>query len=131
MATSAIRNHLYCYLYSRDIEAHFTRDPDERKYSFQGLVDPSTSDAIDTSFFEERRRKLVRLFTVFNAQSITEDVLSYDNAINAMPQWNDPENSYIFYRDARIWQASKMFVYNESRIRGFVIFMQYAYYTIA
>ncbi len=104
---NAMQNHLYCYLYSKHIfqgyKGHQEGNSPEmsRQSHIKGLVDPPSA-LKEREEFEERHQRLVKLFMAISKKSSNttpSDVLSYDHAIKRLPEWDDPQNSYIFYRD--------------------------------
>ncbi len=54
-----MQNHLYCYLYSKNIFQNAIPWPKfDRKAHLKGLVDPTSSDLKDRAGFEERHKKI-------------------------------------------------------------------------
>jgi hypothetical protein len=95
---------MLAFLYEKDvvqIPAGSTR-AENRKIWYSAIMHPETS--CNASLFEKAHKKLRRIIAtadVYVSTHVPADVLSWDEAMIAMPQWTDPGSSYVFHRDDR------------------------------
>ena len=71
-----------------------------RKRWYSSIMNPETS--CNVTFFEKVHKKLKRITTTtdnYVSTHVPADVLSWNEAMLAMPQWAVPASSYVFHRD--------------------------------
>ncbi len=89
------------FMYERDVvhvPAHSTRY-DIRKAWYSNIIHPESSCNVT---FEKANKKLRRIIITtddYASTHVPADVLSWDEAMSAMPQWADPTSSYVFHRE--------------------------------
>ena len=93
---------MLAFLYEKDI-VHIDEGSAEihlRKARYSEIMHPETSNNV--MFFEKAHKKLTRITATtddYVSTQVPADVLSWDDAMRAMPQWDDPTSSYVFHRD--------------------------------
>ena len=93
---------MLAFLYEKDV-VHipaWSNRHDIRKAWYSNIIHPEKS--CNVTSFEKANKKLRRITTVTDIYASTHvpaDVLSWDEAMHAMPRWADPTSSYVFHRD--------------------------------
>jgi hypothetical protein len=93
---------MLAFLYEKNV-VHIpagSASTDARTRWYSSIMHPETS--CNVSFFEKAKKKLRRITATtddYVSSHVPADVLSWDDAMHAMPQWADSASSYVFHRD--------------------------------
>ena len=95
---------MLAFMYEKDVvPVYIPADSDGREARtkwYSAIMHPEAS--CNVTFFEKAHKKLRRITSTtddYESTNIPADVLSWDDAMLAMPQWADPASSYVFHRD--------------------------------
>ncbi len=93
---------LLAFLYEKNMVSDSSSPFYPRKSSFEAIINPAARYFGGEQRAERTYQRLLRVLSVkgpFASGRIPDGVISWNDTLRLMPQWNNPKTSFVFHRD--------------------------------